>query len=239
MGAVAQVIQTEIDQARQSEIVNNYESMLEDLDALAEAARFWGAVNNHPEFTKFISNIQEELSETRERWDDIKPNDFRDSQSRVRAIKFLTRTLTSRPEDVAEALKAKKRLVYNYEIENEIFLRAAGFELDDQPQDAADEGEGGPEGGTEAHEAVTLRTIAEAEAGKVTIIIPEGWSGVERDKFDTRLAALPVFKHKGGRTSQGKRTWVAELRDTTEEDDMAIDNFLDAYVDVLEEIRFD
>jgi len=156
MGAQAEVIETAIDEAKKNEIVKNYEKMHADLEELQEAARFWGEVDEHPEFKEFIDGLNADLAEQRERWDNIKPGDFRDSQSRVRAIKIVTLSLTDKNADVAESLKAKKRLIYNYEIENEIFLRAAGYEFEGEPEEEGGEGEqkadddGGIPEGTEA-----------------------------------------------------------------------------------------
>lgn len=104
--------------------------MLDELNELQESALFWKEFRNHPEADKLFKKFGDELAEARERWDDIKPADFRDSQSRVRAIKIVLRELKDKSDDVTEALKSKKRQVGSYEIDNEIFLRAAGYEFD-------------------------------------------------------------------------------------------------------------
>lgn len=125
---MAQTIDMHEDQ--KDDICRQYDEILSGLEELEVRSDFWRQTLDHPVMRDKLKDLENELAGIRETWDDIKPADFKDSQSRVRAIRYLMNEFRHEAEDAEAALKAKKQLKASYEIGNELILRGAGYSFD-------------------------------------------------------------------------------------------------------------
>lgn len=253
---VIETAQAPTNQGQVDPIVETYKGMLDELGTLTEAERFWRETAAHEEFEKYIKKMRDEMAATRERWDNIKPADFKDSQARVLALKIVSRDLVAKAGDLFEQLRAKKRLIYAYEIDNEIILLGAGYEFEVAPEEAApkEAGDADLDMPTEAMtpmdelEPLTAEGIEEdgkddltfhydlTEAVVVTVIIPGEWATVQVDILGAKLRDAK-FIQGSAKAKVSRRTYRVDLTTLTEGEGRKVQAILDEHGESLDEVR--
>ena len=109
--------------AEKDSIVEAYDALKSEIADCQEAFSFWNHTLNDPIMVAFLDKMQGEIDQKKLDWENIKPRDFMESQSRVQALSHMLEQLRGKEEEAKAALASKRQLQVNMETNYSLFLQ--------------------------------------------------------------------------------------------------------------------